>query len=61
MAVFVDAGQVAPERRDLALNRLETAWGVGARFHGATFTALRIEAAHSARGFVMIFAAGPPF
>ncbi len=61
MAIFVDAGQVAAERRDLRVRDFDTAWGIGVRVHGPTFTALRVEAARSSQGWVLVFAAGPPF
>jgi len=61
MAIFLDSGQVAEFREGLRLKDFETAYGIGIRIHGPTFTALRVEAAHSSRGFVMIFAAGPAF
>ena len=61
MALFVDAGQVAAERRQLRLKEFDTAWGIGMRLHGPTFTALRIEGARSSQGWVLIFAGGPPF
>ena len=61
MAVFLDAGQVAAERHDLRVRDFDTAWGIGLRVHGPTFTALRIEAARSSQGWVLVFAAGPPF
>ena len=38
MAIFVDAGKVAAERRDLDLDGLKTTYGIGIRFHGPTFT-----------------------
>jgi outer membrane translocation and assembly module TamA len=61
MALFVDAGQVAPNRRDFELSRFETAWGLGARFHGPNFNALRIEVARSREGTRFIFAGSQPF
>lgn len=61
MAVFLDAGQVGETREQLRLKDFETAWGIGMRIHGPTFTALRIEGARSSRGFVLIFAGGPAF
>ena len=38
MALFIDAGQVAPDRRDFDLDAVRVAWGIGARFHGPTST-----------------------
>jgi outer membrane protein assembly factor BamA len=61
MALFFDAGQVATIREQLAVDRFRTSWGIGARFHGPAFSALRIELAHSAEGSRLIFATGGPF
>lgn len=54
MAIFLDAGQVAADRHDFSASALETAWGVGARFHGPAFTALRVEVARGREGIRMI-------
>ncbi len=61
MALFMDAGQVAADRRDFRAGDFETAWGIGARFHGANFTALRIEAARGREGLRLIFAGSQAF
>ena len=61
MALFVDAGQVAPDRHDFHFNEFEIGWGIGARFHGPTFNALRVELAHGREGFRLIFAGSQPF
>ena len=61
MAVFLDAGQVAPDRRDFDLSQFESAWGLGARFHGPNFNALRIEVARGREGLRMIFAGSQAF
>jgi hypothetical protein len=57
----MDAGQVAADRRDFRAGDFETAWGIGARFHGANFTALRIEAARGREGLRLIFAGSQAF
>jgi hypothetical protein len=51
MALFVDAGKVTAERRDLDLADLKTAYGIGIRFHGPTFTPVRLDLAHGKEGF----------
>jgi Omp85 superfamily domain len=56
MAVFVDAGKVAPRRSDLDLASLETDWGIGIRIHGRGFTALRMEVAKSREGWRAVLA-----
>ena len=61
MALFVDAGKVAARRADLDLRGLRTNWGIGARFHGPSSTALRVEVAKGREGWAYIFAASPAF
>lgn len=61
MALFLDAGQVAPNRRDFSLSEFETAWGIGARFHGPNFNALRIEVARGREGLRLIFGGSQAF
>ena len=50
MAIFVDAGKVTRERGDLDFNGLKTAYGIGMRIHGPTFTPLRLDVAHGKEG-----------
>jgi hypothetical protein len=54
-ALFYDAGKVASRRKDLDLDGLHTDFGIGARFHGPAFTALRIEAAKGKEGLKLVF------
>jgi len=61
LALFMDAGQVAANRRDFDLAEFDVAWGVGARFHGPHFTALRLEVARGREGIRIIFAGSQPF
>ena len=61
MALFLDAGQVARDRRDFDLSRFDTAWGIGARFHGPNFNALRLEVARGREGIRLIFSGSQPF
>ena len=61
MALFLDAGQVAPNRRDFDFAEFETAWGLGARFHGLNFTALRIELARGREGLRVVLSGGQAF
>ena len=51
MAFFVDAGKVTADRRDLDFKDLKTAYGIGFRIHGPTFTPLRVDVAHGKEGF----------
>ncbi len=61
MALFIDAGQVAAERSDFDAGSFETAWGIGARLHGPTFNAVRIELARSREGIRLIVSGSQPF
>lgn len=61
MALFLDAGQVAADRRALDFAEFDVAWGIGARFHGSNFNALRIEVARGREGIRLIFAGSQPF
>ena len=61
MALFIDAGQVAADRGDFDAAKFDTAWGIGARFHGPTFNALRIEVARGREGIRLIVAGSQPF
>ena len=56
MAVFMDEGNVAPTVGALSLQDMKRGWGVGARFHGDHFSALRMEVAHSDEGWHGYFA-----
>jgi hypothetical protein len=61
MAIFYDAGQVAPERDDFVLRRFRTDVGVGVRFHSPIATPLRIEMAHGREGWHLVFAGSAAF
>jgi hypothetical protein len=61
MALFIDAGQVAADRHAFEISEFDTAWGIGARFHGPNFNALRIEVARGREGIRLIFAGSQPF
>jgi hypothetical protein len=62
MAIFYDAGKVAPRREDLDFNDLKTSYGIGMRIIGMEGYALRVEVArsreHAAR---LIVSAGGAF
>jgi len=61
MAVFMDAGQVAADRKQFQTRAFETSWGLGARFHGPLFTALRVEVARGREGVGLIVAGSQIF
>jgi outer membrane protein assembly factor BamA len=51
-ALFVDAGTVAAERRDLSLRNLDASYGIGFRFHSNRAFAARLDLAFSREGFI---------
>ena len=61
MALFVDAGQVARDPDEFSFSKFDSAWGIGARFHGPTFNALRIDVARGREGIRLVFAGSQPF
>ena len=61
MAVFLDAGQVAADRRDFNFSAFETSWGLGARFHGPHFNALRVDVARGREGTRLVFSGSQAF
>lgn len=61
MALFVDSGQVAGDVRQFRFRDFESNWGIGARFHGPVFTALRVEYARGREGRNLVFAGSQIF
>ena len=61
MALFLDAGQVAADRHQFDTKEFDVDWGIGARFHGPNFNALRLEFSRGREGFRMTFAGSQPF
>ncbi|HSC28609.1 MAG TPA: hypothetical protein VLD67_15135 [Vicinamibacterales bacterium] len=61
MAIFYDAGKVAPRLEDLDFDGMNHNWGIGARFHGPTATVLRLEAAYGTDGWHLVFATSAAF
>jgi hypothetical protein len=55
ISVFGDTGVVGPTVRDMRFGRRSTGYGMGARFHGPTFTAFRMDVAHGAEGWHLHF------
>ncbi len=51
MALFYDAGHVAPRWRGLRLDDMKTDYGIGVRFHSLTMTALRLELSRGDEGW----------
>jgi hypothetical protein len=61
MALFYDTGMVAPDASDFEFGKFDSAWGLGARFHGPTFNAFRVEIARGREGIRLVFAGSQPF
>jgi hypothetical protein len=61
MALFVDAGKVAPVLDDIRLNDMHVDYGVGLRFHTPTDTVLRFDLAKSREGFRFVISGSPAF
>jgi outer membrane translocation and assembly module TamA len=61
MAVFVDAGRVAPHLADLDVHGLTTSYGIGASFHTPISTVTRIEFARTREGNSLMFSFSPSF
>jgi hypothetical protein len=51
-AFFVDAGTVAPSRRNLSLGDMDVSYGVGFRFHSNSALVGRLDLAFSREGFI---------
>ena len=52
VALFADAGMVAPSRRSLSLREMEVGYGIGFRFHSNRAFVARLDLAVSHEGFV---------
>lgn len=61
MALFMDGGQAVAERRQFALNKMETAAGVGFRFNVRNATILRLDVAFSHESMRVWVRWGSPF
>ena len=61
MALFVDAGKVAPFRNGLTLHDMKTDYGIGVRFHTPIATPLRVDLARGQEGVQLVVAAGATF
>ena len=61
MALFADAGQVAPRFGDLDFDDLKMDYGIGARFHAPGVTILRLELARGDDGWRTVVATSAPF
>ena len=61
VALFYDAGMVAPEFGDIALSQFKSDAGIGVRFHGPLSTPLRIEVAKGREGLHLVFSGSAAF
>lgn len=61
VALFYDAGKVAPRARDLDLRGLHHDYGISLRVHGPTFTGLRVDLARGDEGWIFRLGAGTAF
>jgi len=61
MALFVDAGQVAPRLADLDLSKFKKTYGLGMSFHTPVSTITRIEVARTGEGTALVFSFSPSF
>jgi len=61
MALFADAGKVADRVRDLYLQDVKTAYGVGMTLHTPRRTFTRIELARTREGMGLVFSFSPSF
>ena len=61
VALFVDAGMVAPRFDALTTRAFVTDYGLGFRFHGPARTPLRVEFANGREGTRIVFAASAAF
>ena len=61
LALFFDAGKVAPQRSLLTLDDMKTDYGIGVRFHTPATTALRLDVAKGREGWRLVVATSPSF
>jgi outer membrane protein assembly factor BamA len=61
MALFIDAGKVAPRLSELDLKNLHTSYGVGFTLHTYRTTLTRIELARTREGMGLSFSFGANF
>jgi hypothetical protein len=61
VALFYDAGMVAPRWDDIAIRRFKSDVGIGVRFHSLRATPLRIEVARGREGLRLVFAGSAAF
>lgn len=60
-AVFADFASVAPTISRLSLSQLKSSYGAGVRLHTGSSTAARLDVAHGAEGWRVVFKLSDPF
>ncbi len=61
LALFIDAGMVAPRLDAIKGSAFVNDYGIGVRFHGPATTPLRVELATGREGTRLVFAASAAF
>jgi hypothetical protein len=61
MALFADAGTVAPHFKDLKFSELKYDYGIGVRLHGPAVTPLRVDVAHGYEGWHLVLSSSAAF
>ena len=61
MALFYDAGKVAPRRSQLDFSGMKSDVGIGARIHGPFATPIRLDLAVGNEGWRVVISGGPIF
>jgi outer membrane protein assembly factor BamA len=61
MALFIDAGKVAPRARNLDFRNFRKTYGLGLSLHTPLSTVTRIEIAHTREGMGLILSFSPSF
>jgi ATP:ADP antiporter, AAA family len=61
MALFVDAGQVAPRLEKLDVREFKKTYGLGMSFHTPVSTITRLEVARTGEGTALLFSFSPSF
>ena len=61
MALFCDAGTVAPERSGLGVREMKADVGIGVRLHSLVSTPLRIDVARGSEGVRVVFSGSAAF
>jgi outer membrane protein assembly factor BamA len=61
MAIFLDAGQVAPRAADFAIGQFKKTYGIGLTLHTMTTSVTRIDLARTPEGNSVVFSFSPRF